>query len=158
MLQIGSRSMQKYALLNAVGRQQRAVLLKRGMSSTLDDWLLSAEYILSHGNAQVALCETGIRTFEPSTRKSFDINAIPLLKHLTHLPVLADPSHGSGQWELVGPVARAAVAAGADGVMIEVHNQPAQALSNGAQSLRPDRFANLVDELSTVAAAIGRKI
>jgi 3-deoxy-7-phosphoheptulonate synthase len=124
--------------------------------STLQELLMSAEYILSHGNYKVMLCERGIRTFETYTRNTFDINAIPVLKGLTHLPVLADPSHGTGRWELVGPVAKAAVAAGADGLLIEVHPHPEQALSDGAQSLKSDRFAALVGELAHVSRAVGR--
>jgi 3-deoxy-7-phosphoheptulonate synthase len=134
------------------------VLLKRGMMSTVEELLMAAEYILSHGNDRVMLCERGIRTFEPYTRNTFDINAIPVLKGLTHLPVIADPSHGTGKWELVGPAARAAVAAGADGLMIEVHSHPEQALSDGAQSLKPERFAALMGELRLVSEAVGRTI
>jgi 3-deoxy-7-phosphoheptulonate synthase len=158
ILQVGARNMQNYALLHALGEQGKPVLLKRGIMSTLQELLMSAEYILSRGNYQVMLCERGIRTFETSTRNTFDINAIPMLKTLTHLPVIADPSHGTGRWELVGPVARAAVAAGADGLLIEVHPHPEHALSDGAQSLRAERFASLLDELRLVARAIGRSI
>jgi 3-deoxy-7-phosphoheptulonate synthase len=158
ILQVGARNMQNYTLLHAVGEGGKPVLLKRGMMSTVEEWLMSAEYILSHGNYQVMLCERGIRTFETYTRNTFDINAIPLLKALTHLPVIADPSHGTGKWELVGPVARAAVAAGADGLIIEVHPHPSRALSDGAQSLRPDTFARLMDELRAVARAVGREL
>jgi len=158
ILQVGARSMQNYALLHAVGEAQCPVLLKRGMMSTVEELLMAAEYILSHGNERVILCERGIRTFETYTRNTLDINAIPVLKGLTHLPVVADPSHGTGKWELVGPAARAAVAAGADGLLIEVHPHPEQALSDGAQSLKPERFAALMGELRLVAAAVGRKI
>jgi len=158
ILQVGARSMQNYALLHAVGEAQRPVLLKRGMMSTVEELLMAAEYILSHGNKRVILCERGIRTFETYTRNTLDINAIPVLKGLTHLPVVADPSHGTGKWELVAPAARAAVAAGADGLVIEVHPHPEQALSDGAQSLKPERFAALMDELRLVAEAVGRKI
>jgi len=158
ILQVGARSMQNYALLHAVGEAQRPVLLKRGMMSTVEELLMAAEYILSHGNKRVILCERGIRTFETYTRNTLDINAIPVLKGLTHLPVVADPSHGTGKWELVAPAARAAVAAGADGLIIEVHPHPEQALSDGAQSLKPERFAALMDELRLVAEAVGRKI
>jgi 3-deoxy-7-phosphoheptulonate synthase len=158
ILQIGSRNMQNFSLLDAVGSSTRPVLLKRGMMSTVEEWLMSAEYILAHGNYKVMLCERGIRTFETLTRNTFDINAIPLLKSLTHLPVVADPSHGTGKWELVGPVARAAVAAGADGLIIEVHPHPSRALSDGAQSLKPDTFARLMDELRAVAQAVGRTL
>ena len=135
ILQIGARNMQNYALLHAVGEAQRPVLLKRGMMSTIEELLMSAEYILSHGNERVILCERGIRSFEPYTRNTLDISAVPLLKQLTHLPVVVDPSHGTGKWELVEPMSRAAVAAGADGLLIEVHPRPDEAVSDGAQSL-----------------------
>lgn len=158
ILQVGARNMQNFALLSAVGMVQKPVLLKRGMMSTVEELLMAAEYILSHGNSQVMLCERGIRTFEPSTRNTFDINAIPVLKSLTHLPVIADPSHGTGKWELVTPVARAAVAAGADGLIVEVHPNPAQALSDGAQSLKPDRFAAMMADVRRIAQAIGRTV
>jgi len=158
ILQVGARNMQNFALLSAVGTLQKPVLLKRGMMSTVEELLMAAEYILSHGNSQVMLCERGIRTFEPSTRNTFDINAIPVLKSLTHLPVIADPSHGTGKWELVTPVARAAVAAEADGLIVEVHPNPAQALSDGAQSLKPDRFAAMMADVRRVAQAIGRTV
>src|SRR5579859_4717031 len=138
ILQIGTRNMQNFALLEAAGRQARPVLLKRGMSATIEEWLLAAEYILAQGNPQVMLCERGIRSFDKSTRGVFDVSAIPLLKKLTHLPILADPSHATGHWDLVGPVAKAAVAAGADGLIVEVHAHPEQALSDGAQSLTPE--------------------
>jgi 3-deoxy-7-phosphoheptulonate synthase len=156
ILQIGSRNMQNFALLHAVGEVQKPVLLKRGLMSTIEELIMAAEYILSHGNARVMLCERGIRTFEPATRNTFDINAIPLLKSLTHLPVIADPSHGTGKWDLVAPVARAAVAAGADGLIVEVHPNPAKALSDGAQSLKPDKFAMMVKQVRQIAEAIGR--
>ncbi len=158
ILQIGARNMQNYALLHAVGAAQKPVILKRGMMSTIEELLMSAEYILSHGNDRVMLCERGIRTFEPYTRNTLDINAVPLLKQLTHLPILVDPSHGTGKWNLVAPVARAAVAAGADGLIIEVHPRPEEALSDGGQSLKPERFAMLMDELRAVAGAVGRTI
>ncbi|NPA91774.1 MAG: 3-deoxy-7-phosphoheptulonate synthase [Chloroflexi bacterium] len=150
MLQIGARNMQNYALLHAVGKVQRPVLLKRGMMSTIQELLMSAEYILSSGNMNVALCERGIRTFETFTRNTTDINAIPALKHLTHLPVVGDPSHGTGKWDLVIPVARAMVAAGADGLIVEVHPRPEEALSDGAQSLRPENFARLVRDVQRI--------
>ena len=156
VLQIGARNMQNFALLHAVGETQKPVLLKRGLMSTVEELLMAAEYILSHGNHRVMLCERGIRTFETATRNTFDINAIPLLKSLTHLPVIADPSHGTGKWELVPPVARAAIAAGADGLIIEVHPQPAKALSDGAQSLKPDNFAKMVNEVRAIAQVMGR--
>ena len=158
ILQIGARNMQNYALLHAVGEAQRPVLLKRSMMSTIEEMLMAAEYILSHGNNRVILCERGIRTFETYTRNTFDISAVPLLKQLSHLPVIADPSHGTGKWELVAPVARAAVAAGADGLIIEVHPRPEEALSDGAQSLKPARFAALVESLRPVAEAVGRTL
>ena len=158
ILQIGARNMQNYALLHAVGEAQRPVLLKRGMMSTIEELLMSAEYILSHGNERVILCERGIRSFEPYTRNTLDISAVPLLKQLTHLPVVVDPSHGTGKWELVEPMSRAAVAAGADGLLIEVHPRPDEAVSDGAQSLKPNRFATLMQNLEPLAKAIGRTL
>ena len=158
ILQIGARSMQNYALLHAVGESQKPVMLKRGMMSTIEELLMSAEYILSHGNDRIILCERGIRTFEPYTRNTLDVSAVPLLKQLSHLPVIADPSHGTGKWELVEPVARAAVAAGADGLLIEVHPRPEEALSDGAQSLKPERFAKLMEHLAPIAEAVGRTL
>jgi 3-deoxy-7-phosphoheptulonate synthase len=158
ILQIGARNMQNYALLHAVGEAQRPVLLKRGMMSTIEELLMAAEYILSHGNNRVMLCERGIRTFETYTRNTLDISAVPLLKQLTHLPVIVDPSHGTGKWELVEPMARAAVAAGADGLIIEVHPHPEEALSDGAQSLKPERFAALMQSLKPIAGAVGRTL
>ena len=158
ILQAGARNMQNYALLHALGANGKPVLLKRGMMSTLQELLMSAEYILSHGNYRVMLCERGIRTFEPYTRNTFDINAIPALKGLTHLPVIADPSHGTGKWDLVEAVSKAAVAAGADGLIIEVHPHPSRALSDGAQSLKPETFARLMVELQAVAQAVGREL
>jgi 3-deoxy-7-phosphoheptulonate synthase len=158
ILQVGARNMQNYALLHAVGEAQKPTILKRGMMSTMEELLMSAEYILSHGNDRLILCERGIRTFEPYTRNTLDINAVPMLKQLTHLPVFADPSHGTGKWSLVGPVARAALAAGADGLIIEVHPRPEEALSDGGQSLKPERFAVLMDELRAIAQALGRTI
>jgi len=156
ILQIGARNMQNYALLHAVGEAQRPVLLKRGMMSTVEELLMAAEYILSHGNERIILCERGIRTFERYTRNTLDISAVPLLKQLSHLPVLVDPSHGTGKWELVEPISRAAVAAGADGLIIEVHPHPEEALSDGVQSLKPGRFAALMEGLRPVAEAVGR--
>jgi 3-deoxy-7-phosphoheptulonate synthase len=158
ILQVGARNMQNYALLHAVGEAQRPVLLKRGMMSTIEELLMAAEYILSHGNNRVMLCERGIRTFETYTRNTLDISAVPMLKRLTHLPVVVDPSHGTGKWELVEPMARAAVAAGADGLMIEVHPHPEEALSDGAQSLKPERFAALMQSLRPIAEAVGRTL
>jgi 3-deoxy-7-phosphoheptulonate synthase len=156
ILQIGARNMQNFALLQAVGQIQKPVLLKRGMMSTIEELLMAAEYILSNGNARVMLCERGIRTFETATRNTFDLNAIPVLKALTHLPVIADPSHGTGKWEYVTPVARGAIAAGADGLIVEVHPNPAKALSDGAQSLKPEKFAQMVTDVKRVAEAVGR--
>jgi 3-deoxy-7-phosphoheptulonate synthase len=158
ILQIGARNMQNYALLHAVGEAQRPVLLKRGMMSTVEELLMSAEYILSHGNDRILLCERGIRTFETYTRNTLDINAVPLLKQLSHLPVVVDPSHGTGRWELVAAVSKAAVAAGADGLIIEVHPHPSRAMSDGAQSLKPESFARLMEELRAVAQAVGREL
>ncbi len=156
ILQVGARNMQNYALLHAIGETQWPVLLKRGMMSTIEELLMAAEYILSHGNDHVILCERGIRTFEPYTRNTLDISAVPLLKQLSHLPVIVDPSHGTGKWELVEPVSRAAVAAGADGLIIEVHPHPDEAFSDGAQSLKPARFTTLMQSLRPVAEAVGR--
>lgn len=156
VLQVGARNMQNYSLLHAVGASQHPVLLKRGMSATVEELLMAAEYILSHGNRRVVLCERGIRTFETSTRNTTDINAIPVLKSLTHLPVILDPSHSTGKWEYVEAVARAGIAAGADGLIIEVHPRPEEALSDGAQSLKPERFARLVEQTRLIAEAIGR--
>jgi 3-deoxy-7-phosphoheptulonate synthase len=158
VLQIGARNMQNYTLLHAVGESQQPVLLKRGMSSTIEELLMAAEYILSHGNMNVFLCERGIRTFEKYTRNTFDINAIPLLKKITHLPVIADPSHGVGRWELVEPVALGAIAAGADGLLIEVHLDPENAVSDGRQSLKPERFAAMVAKLRQLAPVVGRRV
>lgn len=158
VLQIGTRNMQNYALLKKVGSTGFPVLLKRGFGSRIKDLLMSAEYIISEGNHQVILCERGIITFEDSTRHTTDINAIPVLKQKTHLPVMLDPSHSTGNWQYVGAVARAGVAAGADGLLIEVHNDPQRALSDGPQSLRPDKFASLMVELKRVAEAVGRKL
>jgi len=158
ILQIGARNMQNYALLHAVGKSQHPVLLKRGMSSLIEEWLMSAEYILSHGNTRVMLSERGIRTFETYTRNTFDINAIAVAKQLSHLPVIADPSHATGKWEYVAPAAKAAIAAGADGLIIEVHPKPAEAMSDGMQSLKPERFAQLVTDMRRVALAVDRDI
>jgi len=157
-LQIGARNMQNYALLDAVGEQPKPVLLKRGMSATVEEFLLSAEYVLARGNRNVILCERGIRTFEKYTRNTFDVNAIPLLKRLTHLPVIGDPSHGTGKWYLVAPVALAAVAAGADGLLIEVQPSPDHALSDGFQSLTFENFAATMKQIDAVARAIGRPV
>ena len=157
-IQIGARNMQNYSLLKTVGKLKKPVLLKRGMAATINDLLLSAEYILAEGNEQVILCERGVRSFDPAARNMFDLTAIPIVHRLSHLPIIADPSHGTGLRDKVIPMARAAVAAGADGVMIEVHPEPDRALSDGAQSLYPDQFTQLVSELRAVATAIGRSI
>ncbi len=156
IIQIGARNMQNYALLSRLGETKKPVMLKRGMMSEVNELLLSAEYILSEGNYNVILCERGIRTFETATRNTFDLNAIPVIKRMSHLPIIADPSHGTGHWEYVNPMAKAAVAAGADGLMIEVHPNPETALSDGAQSLRPDKFRQLVTELKPFIEASGR--
>ncbi|MFZ2486739.1 MAG: 3-deoxy-7-phosphoheptulonate synthase [Anaerolineae bacterium] len=158
MLQIGARNMQNYPLLQAVGKSNTPVLLKRGLMSTIEELLMSAEYILAGGNSQVVLCERGIRTFETFTRNTTDINAFPALKQLSHLPVLGDPSHSTGKWELVIPVASAMIAAGADGLIVEVHHDPEHALSDGAQSLKPERFAELVRATRRIAEAMGRTV
>jgi len=157
-IQIGARNMQNYSLLKTVGKLKKPVLLKRGMAATINDLLLSAEYILAEGNENVILCERGVRSFDPAARNMLDLTAIPIVHRLSHLPIIADPSHGTGLRDKVIPMARAAVAAGADGVIIEVHPEPDRALSDGAQSLYPDQFAQLVGELRAVAAAIGRSI
>jgi 3-deoxy-7-phosphoheptulonate synthase len=158
VFQIGTRNMQNYALLNAVGKTHMPVLLKRGMMSTIEELLMSAEYIMSNGNHKVMLCERGIRTFEKYTRNTLDINAVPVLKELTHLPVIIDPSHATGKWTLVKAASKAAVAAGADGLIIEVHPNPAEAFSDGEQSLKPRRFAELMAEVRRVAEAVGRTV
>ena len=158
VLQVGARNMQNFSLLHAVGESNHPVLLKRGMMATVEELLMAAEYILSHGNQRVIVCERGIRTFETATRNTTDINAIPVLKSLTHLPVILDPSHGTGHWEYVTAVARAGIAAGADGLIVEVHPRPGEALSDGAQSLRPERFVDLVKQIRSIAQAVGRYI
>ncbi len=158
VLQIGARNMQNYALLHAVGEVDKPVLLKRGMSATVEELLMAAEYILSHNNSKVMVCERGIRTFESATRNTTDINAIPVLKAQTHLPVILDPSHSTGHWEYVAAVARAGVAAGADGLIVEVHNHPQEALSDGPQSLKPERFAALVVQVRAICAALEREV
>ncbi len=157
-IQIGARNMQNYSLLKAVGRMGKPVLLKRGMAATITDLLLSAEYVLSEGNSQVILCERGLRSFDTAVRNLFDLTAIPVVQRLSHLPIIADPSHGTGSRDSVPQMARAAIAAGADGLMIEVHPSPDRALSDGAQSLFPDQFASLMPELRAIAQAIGRSV
>jgi 3-deoxy-7-phosphoheptulonate synthase len=156
--QVGARNMQNFTLLRELGYVRKPVLLKRGIAATIEEWLLSAEYILSGGNEDVILCERGIRTFETATRNTFDISAIPIIKKMSHLPIVADPSHGAGRRDMVAPMARAAVAAGADGLIIEVHNDPDHALSDGAQSMFPAQFDRLMAELRIIAPAIGRSI
>ncbi|MGC9998252.1 MAG: 3-deoxy-7-phosphoheptulonate synthase [Terriglobia bacterium] len=158
MLQVGARNMQNYNLLKEIGKVSKPVLLKRGISATLEELLLSAEYIMMGGNYNVVLCERGIRTFESYTRNTLDISAIPVIKKLSHLPIIVDPSHGTGRRDKVPPMARAAVAAGADGLLIEVHNDPEKALSDGAQSLYPAQFEQLIKELRMIAPAVGRTI
>jgi 3-deoxy-7-phosphoheptulonate synthase len=158
ILQVGARNMQNYNLLREVGKQAKPVLLKRGIAATIEELLLSAEYVMSAGNYDVILCERGIRTFESYTRNTMDISAIPVVKKLSHLPIIADPSHGTGRRDKVIPMARAAVAAGADGLLIEVHHDPERALSDGAQSLRPEQFAELMAQLRMIAPAVGRTI
>ncbi|HEX6314592.1 MAG TPA: 3-deoxy-7-phosphoheptulonate synthase [Gemmatimonadaceae bacterium] len=157
-IQLGARNMQNYSLLRAVGRLRKPVLLKRGLAATITDLLLSAEYILAEGNPQVILCERGVRTFDSAARNMFDLNAIPIVQRLSHLPIIADPSHGTGLRDKVTPMARAAIAAGADGIIVEVHPNPDRALSDGAQSLFPDQFAQLMDALRLIAGAIDRNI
>ena len=158
LVQIGARNMQNFKLLKEVGSRQKPVLLKRGMSSTVKELLLAAEYIMSEGNYDVILCERGIRTFEDATRNTLDLSVVPLIKQLSHLPVIVDPSHATGKWDLVPPMALAAVAAGADGIMVEVHPRPEEALSDGPQALLPSTFAKLMDDLSKVARAVGRTL
>ena len=158
ILQIGARNIQNFTLLRRVGELGKPVLLKRGMATSIQEFLLSAEYILAAGNPRVILCERGIRTFETSTRFTLDLNAVPVLKKLSHLPVVVDPSHGTGHWDLVAPMAKGAVACGADGLIIEVHPRPEEALSDGPQSLKPSKFAQLMRELRPVAEAVGRSL
>ena len=158
MLQIGARNMQNFNLLKEVGKTRKPVLLKRGISSTIREWLMSAEYILAQGNFDVILCERGIRTFETETRNTLDINAVPVVKEKSHLPVIIDPSHGTGRWSLVPSVAKAGIAAGADGIMVEVHENPEEAVSDGAQSLLPKKFDAMMKEIDAIAKAVGREI
>jgi len=156
IMQVGSRNMQNFSLLQEMGKLNKPVLLKRGLSATIEEWLLAAEYILNEGNDKVILCERGIRTFEPYTRNTVDIGAVPLIKHLSHLPIIVDPSHATGKWYMVAPVARAAIAAGADGIMVEVHQDPDKALSDGKQSLTPENFCKMIKELKDLAQ-LGKK-
>ena len=158
ILQVGARNMQNFNLLDEVGKVRKPVMLKRGMSATIQEWLLSAEYILSQGNRQVLLCERGIRTFETYTRNTLDISAIPVIKKLSHLPIIGDPSHATGRWDLVPPLALAVVAAGADGIMVEVHPNPDMALKDGAQSLTFDNFERMMRQVAPVAASVGRRM
>ena len=158
ILQIGARNMQNFPLLEEVATTGKPILLKRGPGATIEEWLLAAEYIMLKGNDQVILCERGIKTFETQTRNTLDLSAVPIVKHLSHLPVIVDPSHGTGKWWLVPPMARAAVAVGADGLLIEVHHSPTEALSDGEQSLKPENFYKLVKEVQEVALAIGRSL
>jgi 3-deoxy-7-phosphoheptulonate synthase len=158
VLQVGARNMQNFNLLKELGKLRKPILLKRGIAATIEELLLSAEYIMAGGNYDVILCERGIRTFETFTRNTLDLSAIPVVKKLSHLPVVADPSHGTGRRDMVAPMARAAVAAGADGVMVEVHPDPDRALSDGAQTIRPDQFAELMDQLRIIAPAVGRSM
>jgi 3-deoxy-7-phosphoheptulonate synthase len=158
VVQVGARNMQNFRLLKELGMHQRPVILKRGMSSTIHELLMSAEYVMSEGNYNVILCERGIRTFEDATRNTLDLSAVPVLKQLTHLPVLVDPSHGTGKWELVTPMALAATAAGADGIMVEVHPRPEEALSDGPLALLPSRFRQMMADLTKVAEAVGRTV
>jgi len=158
MVQIGARNMQNFRLLKEVGIHRKPVLLKRGMSSTIKELLMSAEYIMSEGNYNIVLCERGIRTFEDYTRNTLDLSAVPSLKQLSHLPVIVDPSHAAGKWDLVAPLTLAAVAVGADGVMVEVHPQPEVALSDGPQALIPVRFARLMEQMRALAPVVGRRL
>jgi len=158
ILQIGARNMQNFSLLKQAAGYGKPLLLKRGLSATIEEWILAAEYILSAGNPQVILCERGIRTFETYTRNTLDLSAVPVIKHLTHLPVVVDPSHGTGKWRWVQPMSQAAIAAGADGLIIEVHPNPGEALCDGPQSLAPDKFEQLMLNVNNVARAVGRKL
>jgi 3-deoxy-7-phosphoheptulonate synthase len=158
IIQVGTRNMQNFTLLRELGRIDKPILLKRGMSATIEEWLMSAEYIISEGNENVILCERGIRTFENYTRNTLDIGAVPIVKRLSHLPVLVDPSHASGIWWMVEPLARAAVVAGADGLLVEVHTDPKQALSDGNQSIKPQKFERLMKEIEVLAGIMGRPL
>ena len=159
LIQIGARNMQNFDLLKKVGAgTKKPILLKRGLSATFEEWIMSAEYIMASGNPNVILCERGIRTFESYTRNTLDLQAIPVVKKLTHLPIVIDPSHAGGKWWLVEPMAKAAIAAGADGLMVEVHNNPEKALCDGPQSLRPEKYENLLKQVSQIATIVGKKI
>ena len=158
IIQVGARNMQNFELLKELGHTHKPILLKRGLSATIEEWLMSAEYIMSGGNENVILCERGIRTFETYTRNTLDLSAVPAIKKLSHLPVIVDPSHATGKWWMVEPMAKAAVAVGADGLIIEVHNDPANALCDGQQSIRPAVFNELMHELRAIASAVGREL
>ena len=158
VIQVGARNMQNFDLLKELGKTNKPILLKRGLSATIEEWLMSAEYIMAGGNENVILCERGIRTFENYTRNTLDLSAVPAVKKLSHLPVIIDPSHATGKYWMVEPLAKAAVAVGADGLIIEVHNDPANALCDGPQSIKPKKFAKLMEELKPIAAAVGREI
>ena len=158
VIQVGARNMQNFELLKELGKTDKPILLKRGLSATIEEWLMSAEYIMAGGNDNVILCERGIRTFENYTRNTLDLSAIPAVKKLSHLPVVVDPSHAAGMWWMVEPLAKAAVAVGADGLIIEVHNDPEHALCDGAQSLKPERFGRLMQDLKIIAGAVGREL
>ncbi|ETI88221.1 3-deoxy-7-phosphoheptulonate synthase [Clostridium butyricum] len=158
VIQVGARNMQNFDLLKELGKTNKPILLKRGLSATIEEWLMSAEYIMAGGNENVILCERGIRTFETYTRNTLDLSAVPAVKKLSHLPVVIDPSHSAGKYWMVEPLAKAAVAVGADGLIIEVHNDPANALCDGPQSIKPEKFAKLMEELRVIAGAVGREI
>ena len=158
LIQIGARNMQNFELLKQLGKTKKPILLKRGLSATYEEWIMSAEYIMASGNPNVILCERGIRTFESYTRNTLDLQAIPVIQKLTHLPIIIDPSHAGGKWWLVEPMAKAAIVAGANGLMIEVHNNPECALCNGPQSLKPEKFEQLMKEVKNIASAIHKEI
>ena len=158
LIQIGARNMQNFDLLKQLGQLDRPILLKRGLNATYEEWIMSAEYIMAAGNENVILCERGIRTFETYTRNTLDLQSIPVLRRLTHLPVVVDPSHAGGKWWLVEPMSKAAIAAGADGLMVEVHNDPECALCDGAQSLKPAKYDTLIKEVSQIAKVIGKQM
>ena len=158
LVQIGARNMQNFDLLKAVGKMTKPILLKRGLSATIEEWIMSAEYIMASGNPNVILCERGIRTFETYTRNTLDLQSIPVVRKLSHLPVVVDPSHAGGKWWLVDPMAKASVAAGADGLIIEVHNSPETALCDGAQSLKPEKYDTLLKEITGIAKAVGKEM
>ncbi|SMB89185.1 3-deoxy-D-arabinoheptulosonate-7-phosphate synthase [Desulfonispora thiosulfatigenes DSM 11270] len=158
ILQVGARNMQNFALLRAVGKANKPVLLKRGISATIEEWIMAGEYILAEGNENVMFCERGIRTFETFTRNTLDLSAVPIIKQLTHLPIIVDPSHGTGKWKLVNAMSKGAIACGADGLIVEMHPEPSEALSDGPQSLKPEKYEELMKELQVVASAVGRSL